>query len=562
MTEPTDPDPPWHLLPDSPWQFFGLGPKATRDDLKLAYSLLIRRFKPDKFPQEFKRIRAAYERVDRWLGSGSSIDDALAALNSDHPGSMPIPVENSSLQYSSRLSRHRASNRDSMIQSIATRDPVAWYAELAAQVSKSPFEYYVLAVLSDVIDFPSKKFVDWITEGVAAHPMDADLVALFQGIFSRSELPADELSVILLTTAKTSPSRHYYFLTDSLWRRYVQMVPWATFEARLEACEQALDGNDIAARLAFAVGLMRRAMWRAPIEWLQAKKRWIEEFHVAISGNLEFDHELNCRMLMLRERFTPRLQRGVYGERILQSIRAYCEHDAWDAATKITECQREIADHPEEFLSEFDFQAEEPTQWCHGWQMICWMILAKLPTQEGPSDQAKVAASIASEMRRFNLRFPWSIRLNAIFRSLLGIFLYIFVTIAASLLLMFVASVVWINLLGVNSAAGLILLLVAMLIGVSASIASFRYVQARWNAKVIEPFVRRKFIPPYQQKWRLSVAHSMQFLRCPYPWYLEIIPQLCHRNRNSHMWPSTWLAPLMTHDLGLILYSAAVLFAR
>ncbi|MFN9437815.1 MAG: hypothetical protein ACK6DC_23155, partial [Planctomycetota bacterium] len=117
MTEPTDPDPPWHLLPDSPWQFFGLGPKATRDDLKLAYSLLIRRFKPDKFPQEFKRIRAAYERVDRWLGSGSSIDDALAALNSDHPGSMPIPVENSSLQYSSMLSRHRASNRDSMIQS-------------------------------------------------------------------------------------------------------------------------------------------------------------------------------------------------------------------------------------------------------------------------------------------------------------------------------------------------------------------------------------------------------------------------------------------------------------
>jgi hypothetical protein len=563
MTEPIDdPAPPWHLLPHSPWQFFGLGPTATRDDLKLAYSRLVRRFKPDKFPDEFKRIRAAYEQVDRRLASGVSGDDAFAFLSSDQRETGNFPVENSSPPYSSWFSRRHASSRDSIIQSITTRDPVAVYAELAVQVDKTPFQYYVLAVLSDVINCPSKRFVDWITEGVASHPMDTDLVRLFQEMFSSTEHPADELGGILLKVAKSCPSRLYYYLTAPLWRRYVKMVPWATFEAKMEACERALDVEDIAARVAFAVGLMHRAMWHAPIEWLQAKKRWIEESQVGISGNLEFDHELNCRILMLRERFIPRLQHGAFGKRILESIIAFCEENERDAAAKITECQRVIAEHPEEFLSEFDFQAEEPTQWCQAWQWICWIILSKLPTQEAPSDDTKVTATIAREMRRFNLRFPWSIRMNVMLRSLIGILFYGVLAVTACFLLVVVASMVWINAFGVNSSAGVILPIVAMLIGVAASVACLRNGQSRWNARVIEPYVRRRIIPQYQQKWRLRIAHSMQFLLRPYSAYLDVIPQLCLRNRNGHLWPSTWLTPLMTHDLGLILYSAAVPFRR
>ncbi len=565
MTEPMDSDPPWHLLPQLPRQFFGLGPKATRDELKQAYSVLVRRFKPDKFPQEFKRIRAAYEQLDRQIRSAAPGEHNRVTpgpQNSERSDSWNPSLQDESFRPVPAFSKSLRAQRHSAILDLSTREPAAWYAELATQANKSPFDYYMLAVLSDLVDGLPKGFVGWIAEGVATHPTDSDLLALFRKMVSRSEVPAEELSRTLKKMVKSTPSNLYYYLTDSLWRHYVQMVSWDTFQADLEECERAMNANDNSARLALTVSLMRRAMWRAPIEWLQAKKRWIEESQVPISGGLEFDHELNCRILILREQFTPRLQHGAYGKRIFDSIRTFCEEDEWDAANKITECQQEIADHPKEFLSEFAFQPEETTQWCQGWQWICWVILSKLPTQEAASDQAKVSATIARGLRQFNRRFPWSILLNILLRNVIGILLYLLVCVAASMLLIIVASVVWVSLLGVNSVVGLILLLVAMLIGVAASVASYRSVQSRWSARVIEPYVRRKVIAQYQQKWRLPVAHSMQFLLCPYALYLDVIPPLCLGKRNTQLWPATWLTLLMTHDVGLILYSAAVPFRR
>jgi len=565
MTDSMDSDPPWHLLPHLASQFFGLGPNPTRDALKQAYSVLIRRFKPDKFPQEFKCIRAAYEQVDRQI---------RFATPGEQSGAMPSPqnlersivsnpfLHQEMLQRAPAFSTRFGAQRDLAIVNLSNRDPAAWYSELAERANKSSFEYYLLAVLSDLVDGASKGFGAWIAEGVSMHPTDNDLIELFRKLLSRSEVPAEELGRTLQKMVRSTPSHLYCYLTDSLWRHYVQMVSWSTFEADVDACERTMTSDDNTARVALTVSLMRRAMWRAPIEWLQAKKRWIEDSQVAISGSLEFDHEINCRIMMLRERFMPRLQQGAYGKRILDSIRAFCEEDHGDAANKIIECQQEIADQPKEFLSEFAFQPEELTPWCQGWQWICWMILSKLSTQELPSDQAKVSATIAHGLRHFNRRFPQSILLSVFLRNVAGILLYLLLATAGSLLLIFGASGIWVNLFGVESGVGLILFLVAMLIGVGTSIAYYRRAQVRWKDKFIEPYIRGKVIAQYQKNWRLRVAQSMQFLLCPYSLYLEVIPQLCQGHRNSQLIPSSWLTPLMTHDVGLILYSAAVPFRR
>ncbi len=67
-----DSPPAWHLLPDDPVGFFGLASGYDRKDLKRAYNALLRRYKPDKAPQEFQKLRAAFEQLDGELRYGHS----------------------------------------------------------------------------------------------------------------------------------------------------------------------------------------------------------------------------------------------------------------------------------------------------------------------------------------------------------------------------------------------------------------------------------------------------------------------------------------------------------
>src|SRR6478735_7316201 len=69
MTDiPAEPD--WSLLPRDPVRFFGLPEGFDRRELKRRYNELIRRFKPERNPEEFQRIRAAYEQLDSGVRYG------------------------------------------------------------------------------------------------------------------------------------------------------------------------------------------------------------------------------------------------------------------------------------------------------------------------------------------------------------------------------------------------------------------------------------------------------------------------------------------------------------
>ncbi|WP_439621921.1 DnaJ domain-containing protein [Gemmata sp.] len=54
---PDDPE----RWPRDPYELLGVRHTATETDLKRAYTRLIRRFKPERFPDQFRRVREAYE---------------------------------------------------------------------------------------------------------------------------------------------------------------------------------------------------------------------------------------------------------------------------------------------------------------------------------------------------------------------------------------------------------------------------------------------------------------------------------------------------------------------
>jgi hypothetical protein len=49
--------------PREPYQILGVKPGVNSKDLRLAYTRLIRRFKPEQFPEHFRRIREAYDQI-------------------------------------------------------------------------------------------------------------------------------------------------------------------------------------------------------------------------------------------------------------------------------------------------------------------------------------------------------------------------------------------------------------------------------------------------------------------------------------------------------------------
>jgi curved DNA-binding protein CbpA len=51
------------LFTDDPYKTLGIEPSATQAEVKQAYFTLVREHPPERDPEGFKRIRAAYEKV-------------------------------------------------------------------------------------------------------------------------------------------------------------------------------------------------------------------------------------------------------------------------------------------------------------------------------------------------------------------------------------------------------------------------------------------------------------------------------------------------------------------
>ena len=70
MAEHHLPDDPQHW-PENPFEVLGVEPTSSEQDIKRAYTRLIRRFKPEHHPEQFRRVREAFEAVNnriKWLG--------------------------------------------------------------------------------------------------------------------------------------------------------------------------------------------------------------------------------------------------------------------------------------------------------------------------------------------------------------------------------------------------------------------------------------------------------------------------------------------------------------
>ena len=293
MTDTPD-EPDWSLLPRDPIRFFGLPEGFDRRELKRRYNELIRRFKPERHPAEFQRIRAAYEQLDSGIRYGLETTWNAPTADSSWPADFhptPRTAPSFSRTTSPVLLLHERLQRESALDV---------YRELESKTEKTAFDFYALAVMSDVVDpQDGKQFSRWLLEGLASHQRDIGLLRLMN-TYLRSSVDAKDCAPLLVKCSQIIHENTFFPLTEPLWRTLLKSQEFSLFRTTLQQCESNLKGVSIDGRIAFYLQILKSAMWVADEAWINESLGFVETNFERIPQFLDFDVEMVTRLPVIR----------------------------------------------------------------------------------------------------------------------------------------------------------------------------------------------------------------------------------------------------------------------
>ena len=335
----------WQRLPHDPQAFFGLPEKYDRRHLKRAYGKLIRQFKPETHPEEFQRIRAAYEELETYLRYGETRQQAFNANQEwDIQSHRPATERRSASSQSDRQQKNADHPPPQTVIELAISDAETTFRSLSAKAERTPQEHYVVAVLSDLVERQSghTKFLDYLLAGLSDHPEDPGLQGLVQQ-YLRSDVSLQMAPAILEQVAATTRSPSFYRITESLWERLLREQDFAFFRELLTRCESKIQQTESTSRNVFYVRILRTAVWKAPAEWinkrideLESQASRLEPF---LLQELEFvamlrDHLMGTSLALRNYEARSRLERFLY---------LYCTSDGPTATAEMTAELSQIA---------------------------------------------------------------------------------------------------------------------------------------------------------------------------------------------------------------------------
>lgn len=388
MTSNTGPidEPNWDLLPHQAAEFFGVDRDCDARTLKRAYNRLIRKYKPEKFPVEFQKIRAAYESLSSDLRYGHS---QASAINSSFDWSQavsddPLPpdieftsdrsseVDRSPSPNSPSGSEARERTRILSIDQQLDAEPIMEvYQRLASKEYKSPRDYLNLALLviamrNDCLD---SSFQDWLLEGVATYPQEAGLVSLLRE-YLKTSIPIEELGGFLRRAANCVTEDRYFYITEPGWDRLIRNVEFSSFRRTLTDTESQLDLGRDNSSLIFFLHLMRPAIVVADSDWLEEKTELFEDHFYSLPDWAQEEFEVVGRVMRYRRIRDQFRERGPVRQQIDSAIEQWCLAENGKADEAVLECQYFIAANGDQLLSEFPDHKETQVDLTVPWEYI------------------------------------------------------------------------------------------------------------------------------------------------------------------------------------------------
>jgi hypothetical protein len=566
MSEPSDPR--WDLLPHDPGGFFELSGSFDRKTLKQRYTDLIRRFKPEKHPSEFQRIRTAFEALDAELRYGQEERTGQAAFHYQWPDGEPttklpeIRASDADTRPSREQPVHRETNQAlSLVKRLEGEEPSQLYVELERRESKSANDYYALAVLADVGE-PREQlgFLQWILEGVTAFPQEPGLSALLYELLRQSDF-GDENPKVLLAISRLFPSDQFYYYTESLWGRLIKRDSADRFAAALEDCEANLRDHRIGAKVTFYVRILRAALWCMNGPWIERSLAFLKENQDQISGELENEMELSLQLDRYRRSADLFIDGSPQREKIDRCIREFCTVDEQEAGERLVRTQLELAADSHALLGAVPFDEADYSAAYAALRWIAHATNVRLGIDWAPPDHATLWDATIRFMREVDSLDdpnPWQRHdsLKAVFELVAICFLATIVLIPAMLISITVA--VWLQFKpGISEAIFIVMAILGVIATVILFIAVVRKRTNRWSARRRERIARRK----YQRYWRYQALRFVQKTQYPLEDVRNTITTVVQQDPGVFR-ASSWLPGFMARDFGLTFYALAHLYER
>ncbi len=546
----------WSLLPHRPIEFFGLAKDFGRSDLKRAYNKLLRIYKPDKFPDEFQRLRAAYEQLDTALRYGSppvTIDPQLQSLWLAQSDVVTTPSEPKTTP---SLSEPELPPLDQLLARLDETSPSDLYRELQSKTAGSPLDYYALAILSDA-DHPSHEavFVKWILAGLKKYPNEPSLLRLLGDYLQSNQIADAAIEEVLVHVSRVITTDRFYFFTERLFDRLVQIVAWDKFEQVLDACRRNISDHQVRGQVVFSCHLLRRAAWLAPEEKSQQLVDYIEEHAQYLGTGLEYDYEFNTRLLAYVKTRDVFAARGPFCKLVDEALRAYCLEPGDVSDRKVIACQTRLAQHPELLFAEFPYPAEDYDAHLSPWIWACDEVLGRLETEaEQPSVNHRHAVTLKL-LQQIDATFPAS---PLKFYNMTRWFLYAFGYTVAAIVPVMVISMATVF----SSPKFETPIMFATLFAILISVLWFQFkIKPRTLDRWMSTRLQRLVCRHYSDWWRSMIARFHAATHLGYYDVRQASIDLI-QNRHGELNVSTWFSQLYSADVAMVVYASAVRFLR
>ena len=380
-----DDDPDWSLLPQNPQAFFRLADNYDRKTLKRAYNTLIRKFKPERFPEEFQRIRSAFEDLDSQLRYGAPVTapTEIRFNWSAAPHDTFADASTKAATVSDRI-------RDGSAAEV--------YRQLRGSDHRSPYDYFALAVISDTTakaQEDSLLFFKWLLKGLKEHPGDAGLMSLLRS-WIRQSVEDKQIRSVLVNISKVVRDDSFYSLTEPLWGRLLRHN-FRAFRELLEQCESNLRAFRIEGRIAFYLHLLKPALFRADSEWLDERFQFVEE-NVSEVGWFE-DEMIFLDQIRQYAQARAEINNGdPIRARMDHAIQAYCLESENEFDRAFTETQLHIARNEQAVFKAFPRSADEIGPLTELWRWLCIDVYERVIGEAQPEADPMRIVQVA---RRF-----------------------------------------------------------------------------------------------------------------------------------------------------------------
>lgn len=541
------PSPDWTRLPQDPVRFFELSDDFDRKQLRRSYSRLIRAYKPETHPEEFQRIREAYELLDGQLRYGrpaTSRGEVLARDWAEAVASKADAGDGQQPTQGSTGAQPGGPVSPPLWQRVASQSPRELYRELFESTSKSPYDYYALAVLSDLVD--RKKplaFLTWLLKGLSEHREDPGLMRLAAEYF-RSDLPEEAIEKTLLATSQVVASDRFYFLTERLWDRFLASQPFALVQATLQKCEDRLRDHRLAGKLAFYIHFLRGALWKADEQWVQERVNWLEAHAGDVGPMLEQDLEFTLLVNEYRQAADAFLDGSPIRRLMDEAIRGYCSSDPVAATHRVIECQDQIARDAQGVMEAFPVVAAPTTNLALMlYRIVSAQVSDEVGADAGGSSPREVERQSLLMLKEMRQEVPKLINRSALQRLMTHIGCGATLAIGPMILL-------W----------GLVPAWV-FAAWAPIALALYRYALAPlWTEPWLEQRLEKQFRAVYATAWRPRIFRYFQAISAPVGDAIAVTMSAAEQVGDQDWF--SWVLELVSGDEGVLLYAEAQRFLR